>query len=259
MGLTLRTRLSGRTFDRIRTLVPGQLRLAMWQQRVLEGTGIRADRVEQLYAELTGTIDIARLRDLRRRLRHSTFDVVEACDYEVKLRIAIVKALIARLHEQRPQHILDIGSGGGYFVAVCRHLGHVALGTEVPVATLSRDVQETYDVLGEVLRCPCDLRLAIKAFEPMSLPARFDLINAHKICFNGFRRPGEWSVPEWHYFLNDARRHLTENGRIQLELNENVDRYGPRRWYSAEQLAFFASVGSVRDNAITVARGTCLV
>jgi hypothetical protein len=259
MGLSLRTRVSSRTLDRIRTLVPGQLRVARWQQRVLDGSGIHADRVEQLYEELIRTVDVERLAALRRKLRHSTFDVVEACDYEVKLRIAIVKALLAGLHEQRPQQILDIGSGGGYFVAVCRHLGHLAVGSEVPAATFSRDVQHTYDVLGEVLRCPCDLRLVIKAFEPMQLPARFDLINAHKICFNGFRRPNEWSVPEWRHFVNDARRHLTENGRIQLELNENVDRYGPRRWYSAEQLAFFTSVGSVRDNAITIAGGTCLV
>lgn len=259
MGLRLRARIGSRTLDRVRTLVPGQLRFALWQQRVLGGTGIRAGRVEQLYSELTRTLDIGRLNDLRRRLRESTFDVVEACDYEVKLRIAILKALIARLDQTRPQRILDIGSGGGYFVAVCRHLGHEAVGTEVPVATLSRDVQLAYDVLGSVLHCPCDHRLVVRAFEPIQLDARFDLINAHKICFNGFRRPNEWSVPEWRYFVNDARRHLSDNGRIQLELNENVDRYGPRRWYSEEQLAFFASVGSVRDNAITIAASTCLV
>jgi protein-L-isoaspartate O-methyltransferase len=77
-------------------------------------------------------VDMERLAHLRRSMRHRSFDIVEACDYEVKLRIAIVKALAMGTRERPSSRILDIGSGGGYFVAVCRHLGHDARGTEVP-------------------------------------------------------------------------------------------------------------------------------
>jgi hypothetical protein len=113
-------------------------------------------------------------------------------------------------------------------------------------------VIHTYAVIGAALRCPLDLRIAIAPYTPMGLAEQYDVITAHKICFNRFRRPNEWSVAEWRYFVQDALTYVSPRGRLQLELNENTDRYGALRWYSHDLLAFFRAAGRVEENAITV-------
>ena len=95
--------------------------------------GVTHRDVERLFAQIAMTIDRDRLRRLHAAHRDAPFDLVEACDHERKLRIAIVKAMLEGLQRARPLRILDLGHGGGYFVTVCRHLGHTAHGTEVPV------------------------------------------------------------------------------------------------------------------------------
>jgi hypothetical protein len=57
-------------------------------------------------------------------------------------------------------------------------------------------------------------------------------------------------------------RFLAPGGRLVLELNEDVARYGARRWYDAELAHYFGTVGLAvrgwitieRDRAVTVAK-----
>lgn len=214
--------------------------------------GISHDDVERVFARIAPTIDGRRLRRLYAVHRDATFDVAEACDHERKLRIAIVKALLAGLHRTDSQRVLDIGHGGGYFVTVCRRLGHHADGTEVPTDRLPEHIVPLYAEITAALGFRDEQRLLIRKFTPLEGIGEYDLINAHKICFNDHGKPTEWNVPEWKFFVDDARDRLAPGGRLILELNENIARFGHRRWYTAELEAYFKAVGIVDDHWITV-------
>jgi SAM-dependent methyltransferase len=239
----------------LRDLVPVSLRHWIWQERMLRrAPGVTRDDVERVFARVEPTIDSARLRELYNRHRHATRDLVEASDHQRKLRIAIVKAMLVELHRARPQRILDIGHGGGYFVTVCRHLGHDANGTEVPIERLPPRTAALYAEITAALGYRDERRLLVQRFTPIAVNGEYDLISAHKICFNDFGKPTEWCVPEWRYFVEDARRHLAPGGRLVLELNENLARYRQLRWYDRELRAYFASAGTVDDHRITIWR-----
>ncbi|MEP6864264.1 MAG: hypothetical protein ABJE66_26830 [Deltaproteobacteria bacterium] len=61
-----------------------------------------------------------------------------------------------------------------------------------------------------------------------------------------------WSVPQWKFFIEDACRNLVPGGRLVLDLNEDVARFGARRWYDAAVCSYFNSVGSVIRNRVVV-------
>ena len=61
-------------------------------------------------------------------------------------------------------------------------------------------------------------------------------------------------LSQWQFFVEGVRRLLAPNGRRVLELNENIERYGRLRWYDARLHDYFASVGVVAKNWITIAR-----
>ena len=210
--------------------------------------------VERLFARIEPTIDRVRLRLLFEAHRGAPFDLAEAADYERKLQIAIVKAFLHGLHTLPSLRILDIGHGGGYFVTVARRLGHDAHGTEVPVDRLPDRAARLYAELTAALGYHDERRLVVERFVPMKLDGAYDLITAHKICFNDHMKPTSWNVPEWQFFVDDARRFLAPRGKLVLELNENIRRYGALRWYDADVLAFFTSVGGVDGNWITIPR-----
>jgi SAM-dependent methyltransferase len=237
----------------IRRFIPSPVRYWMWQTRMLRSyPRLSAADIDRIYAQLLPKIDRVRLNRLRKCHRRSSIELREASDYEVKLRIAILKALMTGLHQSRALRILDLGSGGGYFVAVCRHLGHTAEGTEVPTFRLDAATTETYAELGSALRFECDHRLLIERGKALGLTATYDLITAHRICFNEQLRPSEWTRPEWRYFVEDVCNHIVPGGRLILELRENVARYGVRRWYDDDLAAYFASVGRITGNWITI-------
>jgi hypothetical protein len=67
-------------------------------------------------------------------------------------------------------------------------------------------------------------------------------------------RPNAWSTPEWRFFVTDICRFLAPGGRLVLELNEDVARYGSRRWYDAELAHYFGTAGQVARGWITIER-----
>ena len=248
--------LISEALNALRRLVPLTLRFVVWQRRMLKSRPELSSRdVERMFSQIARRIDVRRLERLRLRHRQGRPDDIEACDFQIKLRVAIVKALVAGLDTREQLQILDVGSGGGYFVAVCRHLGHAAIGTEVPREHHDATVAQIYDEISAALGCPCATRLRISAYEPLSLTGTYDLITAHKICFNDHLKPTEWSVPEWRFFLSDAMRLLRPGGELVLDLNENVERYGARRWYDEDLLELFSSVGRISGNVISARVG----
>jgi SAM-dependent methyltransferase len=137
-----------------------------------------------------------------------------------------------------PLRILDLGSGAGYFLYVCKHFGHDALGFDTDTEPL---FHATTELLG--------VRRVIGRIERQApLPdfgGKFDLVTAHRICFHriGKVRDGlEWSVADWEFFINDIRaRFLNENGRLLLDFNPRPD---GSSFFTPDLRRFFRSQGA---------------
>lgn len=133
----------------------------------------------------------------------------------------------------RRRRVLDIGSGSGYFLYICKLLGHDPVGLDVDDMPM---FNQTINLLG-VKR----IVWRIRKFEPLpDLGKKFDLITAHMICFNNHKVPGLWGIPEWDFFLDDISRYLAPGGRIWFELNREFD----GTCYTPELKEFFEGRGA---------------
>jgi len=161
------------------------------------------------------------------------------------------------LHRSSGLQILDIGCGPAFFLAVCRALGHHAIGVDAPESYMTPVERRIYASLIGILGLERSVSsLLIEKFVPLPYPeAKFDLITAYWICFNLHRQPGEWGVEEWRFFVEDAVRRLCPTGRLLLELNENPERYGALRFYDKPTLEYFRSKGTVTGGRVLVTRG----
>ena len=152
--------------------------------------------------------------------------------------INIERAQDVWLDRARPLRILDLGSGAGYFLYVCKQLGHEVLGFDTDNEPLFRATIELLDVPRVIGR--------IERQTPLpDLGGMFDLVTAHRICFHriGKVRDGlEWSPADWKFFINDIRtRFLNENGRLLLEVNPRPD---GSSFFTPELRKFFISEGA---------------
>jgi SAM-dependent methyltransferase len=174
-------------------------------------------------------------------------------DYRNWLLLNIYRAACLQLHAGPRLHILDIGCGPGFFIAVNRALEHECDGVDVPEQYFTSVERKVYAELLAAFGCArYRSSLLIERFVPLPFQTQFDLITAFWICFNRHRQPDEWGVEEWRFFVEDARRLLRERGRLYLELNEHAERYGTLRFYDAETLEYFRSVGDVDRGRITI-------
>lgn len=134
------------------------------------------------------------------------------------------------------RRILDLGCGSGYFLFINRELGHDVLGVDFDAVPMYREV---IDALG-LKRVDWEIR----PFVPLpELGAKFDLITAFLICFNGHKEATLWGPREWGFFLDDAARHLVRGGRLLLELNREHD----DTYYTPELERFFRERGARID------------
>src|SRR6516164_1498552 len=134
--------------------------------------------------------------------------------------------------------ILDLGSGAGYFLYVCKYFGHHVLGFDTDNEPLFRATIELLQVPRVIGRIERQTPLA-------NLHQTFDLVTAHRICFHriGRVRDGvEWSTEDWEFFINDIRtRFLTQNGRLLLDFNPQPD---GSSFFTPELRKFFLSRGA---------------
>ena len=139
------------------------------------------------------------------------------------------------LVENPPRDVLDLGCGGGFFLATCRALGSRVLGLD-----LDTDV-----VLNEMIALLKIRRIAWMIRPFVLLPdfgKKFDLITAFMICFNlPMNRPA-WTPAEWDFLLDDLTGSLRPRGRLVLSLNRQLD---DNALYSDTLRAFFESRGAV--------------
>ena len=167
-------------------------------------------------------IDWLQFKDLRHKYpcRPGSPQINRFEDVVYWIDINVERAQDLWLDRTSPLRILDLGSGAGYFLYVCKHLGHDVLGFDTDNEPLFRATTELLDVrrvIGQIERQT-----------PLpDLHQPFDLVTAHRICFNriGKVRDGmEWSTDDWKFFITDVRtRFLTENGRLLLDFNPRPD------------------------------------
>jgi SAM-dependent methyltransferase len=130
-----------------------------------------------------------------------------------RLELAIKQARFLQLDRHKPLRVLDIGSGAGYFLFVCRRLGHAVMGLDL-------DWPPMYAEMFELLQMPRKV-WRIESFQPLpNLGARFDLVTGFAVCFNAHGSNGVWGAKEWEFFLDDVRKNvLSPGGEIYFELN----------------------------------------
>jgi SAM-dependent methyltransferase len=187
-----------------------------------------------------GRIDQARLAELQARYAGSTEHYAKYANVKRWLAANIVRAQDLKLHRGRPQAVLDLGCGGGFFLFVLRQLGHSGLGLDIDAFPLFTELLDLFRVERRVW--------AIRPYEPLpDLGRKFDLITAFSIDFNRESKRGWWWEPaEWAFFLDDLKRHLNPGGRIFLGLNPKED----GEYYTAELREFFLNRGALveREN-----------
>lgn len=114
------------------------------------------------------------------------------------------------------KRILDIGCGTGYFLHICRLLGHEVIGLDIDVLPMYREMMQLLDLKRIVWE--------VAPFRPLlDLGPPFDLITCFMICFNGHKSEAVWGTSEWRFFLDDLESRLRPSGRIQLEFNREND------------------------------------
>jgi SAM-dependent methyltransferase len=150
-----------------------------------------------------------------------------------RLELAIKQARFLQLDRQKTLRILDIGSGAGYFLFVCKRLGHSVMGLDL-------DWPPMYAEMFELLEMPRKI-WRIDPFQPLpDLGRRFDLVTGFAVCFNSHGSNTVWGVKEWEFFLDDLRRNLlSPAAKIYFELNPE-----PWGYYTPELGEFFRKQGA---------------
>lgn len=139
------------------------------------------------------------------------------------IKINIERAQDLWLDRSPSLRILDLGCGAGYFVYVCRCLGHEGLGVDIDEQPLFRETTALLKVPRVIWR--------IEPRVPLPDLGKFDLVTGHRVCFQKTVRWGtgsgeweEWEPNDWKFFINDVRsRLLKPNGRILLDFNPRAD------------------------------------
>jgi SAM-dependent methyltransferase len=185
-------------------------------------------------------IDWLKFKDLRHKYPHrpGSPQINRFEDIVYWIDINIERAQDLWLDHAPPLRILDLGSGAGYFLYICKHFGHDVLGFDTDNEPLFRATIELLDVPRVIGR--------IERKTPLpDLGGTFDLVTAHRVCFHriGKVRDGiEWSLSDWKFFINDIRtRFLNEKGRLLLDLNPRPD---GSSFFTPELRKFFLSQGA---------------
>jgi SAM-dependent methyltransferase len=143
------------------------------------------------------------------------------------------------------KRILDIGCGTGYFLHICKRLGHDVLGLDIDDVPMYGEMTRKLGLNRVLWR--------VRPFEPLpDLGPPFDLITCFQICFNGHGSQAVWRSPEWQFFLNDLVPRLRPGGRIHLQLNR--ERNGNH--YDEELRRFFETCAAeIDEGRITISFG----
>lgn len=118
--------------------------------------------------------------------------------------------------KQASKHLLDLGTGSGYFPLTCRHQG-------LHVHSLDLDTTPLY--AASIQRLSIDrTTFRIEPHKPLcDFAQRFDWVTAFQPMFDQADDGGIWERTQWQYFFQDLRNHVL-NDRAQLFLGVNTVR-----------------------------------
>ena len=134
------------------------------------------------------------------------------------ININIARAQDLWLDRAAPLRILDLGCGAGYFLYVCKFLGHLGIGLDTGDDPFFGALMNHFGLE----------RVITRILPGVPLPdfaEKYDLITAHRICFHRVMRRAdgdwnEWIAADWKFFINDVRaRLLKPEGRLLLDFN----------------------------------------
>jgi SAM-dependent methyltransferase len=149
------------------------------------------------------------------------------------LELAIKQARFLQLDRRKPVRVLDIGSGAGYFLFVCKQLGHSVMGLDL-------DWPPMYAEMFEMLKMPRRV-WRIEPFQPLpDLGSRFEFVTGFAVCFNSHGSDHVWGMKEWEFFLDDVFENIvSKTGEVYFELN-------PESWgcYTPELGEYFQRRGA---------------
>jgi 2-polyprenyl-3-methyl-5-hydroxy-6-metoxy-1,4-benzoquinol methylase len=185
-------------------------------------------------------IDSGKLEAIRSR--HAIADpgirIAKYLEMEKWFTTNIRRVLNLGLDFKPPARLLDIGSGAGYFLHVCKRLGHDVLGLDMhdPGAAWYLEMLQLLGVSRVTWR--------IDPFVPLpDLGAPFDFVSAFMVCFNRHIYPDIWQIEQWRFFLDDLQTRLKPNAIVWFELNPGLD----GTHYTPELHSFFQSRGAIVD------------
>lgn len=196
---------------------------------------------------LIAAIDREKFNRVRQRygVPRPSHDWPKYLELEKWMRINLRRVQELRLDYGVRRRILDIGCGTGYFLHICRFLGHDVVGLDIDILPMYREMTQLLGLKRVIWE--------VAPFRPLlDLGRPFDLITCFMICFNGHKSEALWGAAEWRFFLDDLESHLRPSGRIQLEFNREND----GQYFDENLRRFFADRGAVIDNLrVTIPSG----
>ena len=189
--------------------------------------------------DLIAAIDREKFDRMRRRygVVRPGHDWPKYLELEKWMRINLRRVQDLGLDYGFRKRILDIGSGTGYFLHICRFLGHDVVGLDIDILPMYREMMQLLGLKRVVWE--------IEPFRPLpDLGRPFDLITCFMICFNGHKSEAVWGTAEWRFFLDDLESHLRPSGRIQLGFNREND----GQYFDENLRRFFTERGAVIDS-----------
>lgn len=114
----------------------------------------------------------------------------------------------------RPKRVLDLGCGPGYFLTLCRSLGHDVVGVDL-------DDEPLYNDLISFQGIPRMVHAVTPAAPLPSLEGEFDVVSAFGVtfCFSNGPKGGSWSAEDWARVLDAFLAVVAPGGRIVIHFN----------------------------------------
>lgn len=174
---------------------------------------------------ILATIDADRFADIASRYRDHGFAKYLDLPKWIERNLRRVQRL--KLDKGIRRRVLDVGCGCGYFLYICKLLGHEVMGIDLPGEAM---YQEITGMLGVPV-----VEAKVEPFQPLPDLGTFDVVTAHMICFNGHRTDNVWGVDEWRYFLDGLGA-----ATVCLDFNREPD----GRTFTSGLERFFAQRGA---------------
>ena len=199
-------------------LEPLDRRIALWR------TVIEDPRQIAIYDRVAAQVDRESYAALQEKYRHDIDPeqqraVTKYLDLAPWFMIHSRLATLLDIDTRPPCSILDIGSGGGQFLAIAKAYGHAVTGMDMPKPQLYADLLELFGIE----RIEGGIALG------KSLPGdvgKYDMIVINGQVFDVHGRDRRrWRLPKWKAFIDYlCDRHLNYPGTFFLGLNKS---FGP--------------------------------